>query len=97
MSFSRSSGLPLDQLEESCTQIPRRDDKLSVRSLSRESGKCVEQIGEIGADLRVACEQSDIRVESRCFRVVVAGADMRVACYPVRFAPHYQGRLRVRL
>src|SRR6266550_517439 len=51
----------------------------------------------IRADRRTAGEQSDVSVDARRLRVVVAGADMRVALDAISLATHDKRRLRVRL
>ena len=62
-----------------------------------EAGDEVEQVGDVGADVRVGGEEADVLVEARGRRVVVAGADVRVAPQPVALAADDERRLRVDL
>ena len=61
------------------------------------AGERVEQIAHVGADRRAAGEQTDVGVEARRARVVVAAAEVDVAANAVGLAPDDERRLRVRL
>ena len=62
-----------------------------------EAGDEVEEVGDVGGDVRVGGEQADVLVDPRGRRVVVAGADVHVAPQPVALAPDDERRLRVDL
>ena len=49
------------------------------------------------AEVLVAGEEPDVRVEPRGLRVVVAGPDVEVVAHAVALAPHDEHALRVRL
>src|SRR5690606_15291275 len=67
--------LALDSLDDACADTLRGNQQIAVVRLSRISGQRVEQVGQIGADFRCGGEQSDVLVQARGLRVVVAGAD----------------------
>ena len=85
---------PLDQL---AAQVERRDEDLAERARPPEAGDEVEEVGDVGRDLRVGGEQPDVLVDPRRGRVVVAGADVDVALERVAFAPDHERRLGVDL
>jgi len=89
--------LTLDQLQRALPQVRRRHDQTPVELLPRHPGQRIEQVTRIGPDLRIAREESDIRVQARRFRVVVARADVHVSPDAIGIASHYQHRLGVRL
>ena len=62
-----------------------------------EPGQVVEQVGQVGGDLLVAREEAEVLVEPRRDRVVVPGADVRIAPQPVGLAAHNQRALGVDL
>ena len=63
-----------------------------------EAGQVVEEVGQVGRDLLVAGEEAEVLVQPSRDRVVVPGADVRVAPQPaVGLAPHDQGALGVDL
>ena len=64
---------------------------------SAVAGEVVEQLGDVGADRRVAREEADVLVEAGGLGVVVAGADVAVAAQPVAVVAHDQHALGVRL
>ena len=71
----------------------------SLRNALRpaEAGDVVEEVGDVGGDVRVGGEEADVLVDPRRRRVVVAGADVDVAAQPVALAPDDERRLRVDL
>ena len=89
--------LALDEVEEPRAQAVRRDEQPAERPLARQAGQDVEQVGDVGADLRPAGQQAEVDVQPRRLRVVVAGPDVDVAAQPGALAADDEGRLRVRL
>ena len=75
----------------------RRDEQLAVAQRPRHAGEEVEHVGDVGADLLVAGEQAEVRVQARGLRVVVAGADVDVVAHAVALAAHDEDALGVRL
>ena len=57
-----------------------------------EPGELVEHVGDVGADLVVAGEEPEVRVEPRRLGVVVAGADVHVVADAVALAAHDEDR-----
>ena len=68
-----------------------------VRGLPAVPGERVEQIGQVGAHLRVGGQQPEVLVQPGGLRVVVAGADVRVPPDLVALLPHHERGLAVRL
>ncbi len=84
-------------VEEPRAQAVRRDEQPSERPLARQPGQVVEQVGDVGAELRPAGQQAEVHVQPGGLRVVVAGPDVDVAAQPGALAADDQGGLRVRL
>ena len=61
------------------------------------AGQHVEQVGEVGADVRVGGEQPEVLVQPGGLGVVVAGADVAVAADRAALLAHHQRGLAVRL
>ena len=78
-------------------QAVRRDEQAPERPLARQPGQDVEQVGDVGADLRPAGQQAEVDVLPGRPRVVVAGPDVDVAAKPGALAPDDERRLGVRL
>ena len=89
--------LPLDALDQAEPDAVRGDQQRAVLRLPGVAGQHVEQVGEVGADLRVGGEQADVLVQARGLVVVVAGADVGVALELATLLPHDQCGLAVRL
>ena len=75
----------VDERLETGPQLIRRDQQLAVADLASVPGEMVEQVGDIGADLRVGGEDADVFVDPGGAVVVVARADMAVAADAVGF------------
>ena len=60
----------------------RRHQQLAEGVRATEPGQVVEEVGQVGGDLLVAREEAEVLVEPRRDRVVVPGADVRVAPQP---------------
>ena len=74
--------LALDELEEARAQAVRRDEQAAERALARQPGQDVEQVRDVGAELRPARQQAEVGVEAGRLGVVVAGPDVDVAAQP---------------
>ncbi len=85
--------LALDELQEPAAQAVRGDEQPAERALARQPGQDVEQVGDVGADLRACGEQPDVDVEPRRPGVVVARADVDVAAQPGSLAADDERRL----
>src|SRR5690606_8980235 len=72
-------------------------EDVAVRLLPGVSGEDVEQVGQVGADVGVGGEQSDVLVLTRGPGVVVAAADMAVAADRAPFLAYDERDLAVRL
>src|SRR6185437_15661215 len=86
-----------DVLDELRAQVERRDEQLAEALRTSEARHEVEEVGDVGGDVRVGGEHADVLVDPRGRRVVVAGADVDVAAQPVAFPAHDERRLRVDL
>src|SRR5204863_4683159 len=83
--------------DEAATQIERCGEDLPELLRSPEPRHEVEEVGDVGADLRVGCEEPYVLVDTRRRRVVVPGADVRVAAEHAAFSAYDECRLRVNL
>ena len=76
----------------------RRGEELLVRALRTVAGRqIVEELGQVLADERIAGEEPEVAVDARGARMVVAGADVRVAAEPIVILAHDEQHLAVRL
>ena len=89
--------LALDEVQDARPQRVGRDEQAAELPLARQAGQDVEQVRDVGADLRPAGQQPEVRVQARGLRVVVAGPDVDVAAQAAALAADDQRRLRVRL
>ena len=78
-------------------QVRGRDEHAPVAARAGEAGEEVEHVGDVGADLLVAGEQAEVRVQARGLGVVVAGADVQVVADAVALAAHDEDALGVGL
>ena len=83
--------------EDPVAQEPRADEELAEDRRLGQPGDRVEDVGDVGGDLLVGGEEAEVLVVRRVRRVVVAGADMRVAAQPAPLAADEQRELRVHL
>ena len=95
--LARMLRLAINQFHEAAAHVRRRHQQLAVQLLATESRQCVEQVAHIGADARAAREQSEVGVELRRPRVIVAGTDVHVPADAIGLAAHDECRLGVRL
>ncbi len=89
--------LPVDAADQPVPQPARGGQQPPVGLAARVAGEPVEQVAQVGPDLRVRRQQPDVLVEPRGLGVVVAGADVRVAAQCVALLADHQGELGVRL
>ena len=89
--------LAVDELEHPRAQRQRRDEQPPERPLARQAGQDVEQVRDVGAELRPARQEAEVDVEAGRLRVVVAGPDVDVAAQARPLAAHDEGGLRVGL
>ena len=89
--------LAVDELEEPRAEAVRRDEQPPERPLAREAGQDVEQVRDVGTELRPAAQQAEVRVQPGGLRVVVARPDVDVAAEPGALAPDDEADLRVGL
>ena len=75
----------VDERLETGPQLIRCDQQLAVADLAPVPGEMVEQVGDIGADLRIGGEDADVFVDPGGAMVVVARADVAVAADAIGF------------
>ena len=91
-------GLPLDQAHTLLGQIQRRNQQRPVVGVLGVGSQKTENIVNRAGNFRVGREQAEIGVDFGRSRVVVAGAEVRVAAgHAIGIAPHQQRKLAVRL
>src|SRR5262245_9027503 len=86
-----------DHLGDRFAQVDRRDQQLAVALLTRVSGQVVEQLRDVFAETLIGGEESEVCVNARRDRVVVASAEMNVAAQLVLLLAHDEGDLGVGL
>src|SRR5664279_2575036 len=84
----------VDQTPAYRTRCHQKTPEPAARCPSRE---LVEQPGQVLADLWVAGEQPEVRIQAGGLGVVVAGTDVAVAAQPLGLLADHQGELRVGL
>ena len=67
-----------DEFDQPGAQRVGSDQQLLVLHVAGVAGEVVEQLGEIRAHRRIACEQAEVLVQARGLGVVVAGAHVAV-------------------
>ena len=68
-----------DLLEQPLAQVERRDEQLAEALRAAVAGEVVEEVGDVGGDVRIGGEEPEVLVQPRGLRVVVARADVDVA------------------
>ena len=89
--------LLVDPGDQAVAQRLGGDQQPAVGLAARVAGQPVEQVGEVGADLRVGGEQAEVLVQPGRLRVVVAGADVAVAAQGLALLADHQRQLAVGL
>src|SRR5262245_12912969 len=78
-------------------QADGRDEQLPILHLTRETRQVVEQLGRVGAEIRIHGEQTRVRVKTRSDRVVIPRRQVDVASQGVAFLTNDESHLRMRL
>ena len=89
--------LAANELDEAPPHRHRGHEQLAVLGVGDHPGQRVEDGGDVVADRLVAGQQPDVLVDPGRSRVVVPGADVRVAPHAVRLVAHDEGELDVGL
>src|SRR4029450_12618476 len=89
--------LPPDELRDPRAERGRGHQQPAVGALLAVPGEEVEQVGGIGGDVLVGCEQPDVLVQTGGGRVVVAGPNVRVSPQSSFLLTHHQRHFRVSL
>ena len=82
----------VDLVEDPLAQVERRDEQLAVAAHAGEAGQVVEEVGDVGRDVRPAGEQPEVGVQPRRPGVVVARPDVGVAADAARPRGARRGR-----
>ena len=72
-----------DLLDQSLAEVERRNEQLAEPPRPAEAGQEVEEIGDVGRDVRVCREEAEVLVGPGRRGVVVAGADV---CVPAQLS-----------
>ena len=70
---TRVIGFPLDRRKHALVQRERRDPEMMEPARAPEAGELLENLVHVLADFLVRSQQSEVRVEPRGARVIVAG------------------------
>ena len=90
--------LAIDSFQQGLLEQGRRRQNFFERAAGAiAGGEKIEQLRQVGADRVVAGQQSEVGIQARGARVIVAGADMRVAAQPVVILTHHQDHFAVSL
>src|SRR5579875_1886465 len=76
----------VDHCQDLPAQRHRRDEDLAIPGMAAEPGEVVEQVADVGTDLLVGSEQTQVLVGSRRLGVVVPGSDVAITADPVVFS-----------
>ena len=90
-------GLVGDQVLDPDVQIERGDEQVLELGRAAEAGQGVEELGHLLGQVLAGGEETDVGVEPRSLRVVVAGPEMDVAAQSAALAPDHQAALAVGL
>src|SRR5438105_13875723 len=71
--------LSLDQLSDARAQVGRCDEQLAIAALPAVSGQQVEELGDVGAEVRVSGQKTDALVPTRGAALVAPRSDVQVA------------------
>ena len=89
--------LAVDELHAALAEIDRRDDEGVPQRRVRVAGEQIEEGRSIAAELVIAGEYTEIRIELGCGCIVVAGRDMDIAADDFLLSSDDESSLRVRL
>src|SRR5690625_924091 len=85
--------LDADQLLETAPHVARGDDERLILLLRCVSGDEMKQVDEVGAYILLCRKVTEIRIETRRDRIVVAGSDVAVCTRAFLFLTDDKGRL----
>ena len=89
--------LALDQCGQRVFQIERRDEQFFHAGITGEPGEGVEDDRDFLGDLRIGGQQTEVGVDARRARVVIAGAEMHIMPEPIGIAADDEQRFAMRL
>src|SRR6476620_3545372 len=89
--------LSSDHLEEPRPEVTGGHDQFSIQPLPGKPRQRVEQVAQVCAERGTAREQSDVSVNARSLRIVVATSDVSVSPDSIAFLSHDERSLRVSL
>ena len=87
----------LDQSDQPLAQIERRDQQFFHSRITGQAGERVENDRDFFGDFWIRREQTEIGVDARGARMIIAGAQMHVMAQTIGIAPHDEERFAVRL
>jgi hypothetical protein len=76
--------LALDQSDKAAVQIERRHHQLLQAGITGQTGESVKNHCHFLGQLRVAREQTEVGINARCARVIIAGAELGIPAGLVR-------------
>src|SRR6516162_9355361 len=91
------SDLALDQLLQARTNIERRNQQLLEILLTGIPGEVVKQTSRVPAYLFATGEKAEIRIETRCDWIIVAGAQMTISPDRIAFPANHEDYLGMNL
>ena len=86
-----------DQSDEALAQVEWRDEQFFHTRITGQTGQRVENDRDFFGDFRIRREQTEIGVDARGARMIIAGAQMHVMAQMIGIAPHDEERFAVRL
>ena len=89
--------LGLDMGDDVRPHVARRHRDQLERARLDIAGDIIEDVGDIAADPRIGGEETEIGVDARRDRVIIAGAEVAIGAIAALLAPHDHRHLRVRL
>ena len=93
----RVVALAFDQADQALVQIERRDEQFFHARITGEPGEGVEDDRDFLGDLRIGREQTEVGVDARGARMIIAGAEMHIMPEPIGIAPDDEERFAMRL
>ena len=86
-----------DQSDEALAQIEWRDQQFFHARITGQTGERVEDDRDFLGDFRIRREQTEVGVDARGARMIIAGAEMDVVTEMIGIAAHDEERFAVRL
>ena len=81
---------PFDQLNQSGTEIKRRDHHFLQAGITSKTRQCVENDRDLIRQLRCGREQAKVGINARGAMVIIAGAEVDILPQAIRIAAHHQ-------